>query len=437
MNAARRAGQLVVRSLAGDEADLVVDDRVVASFRERADEGDEAAREQLRLIVQQRTLLARIHSAIADDVVIVTFADGSSLRRADAEKALAAKEERRLYLPVRGPLFAARQQVRDPALQRFAFDAIEADVVGAVVSPRRERRRQQLRTFLTATADALPAVLDALGRTGHSDVDSAPALERALDLPVAHLVNDGVLVDVVRATREALHDAQAARLQRRTAPRSLAGQIVVDDTARLLIAKTLRTGEHRAQLLGVGRLYAVLADCPDVGNALGLSLSSPPVRRALDVVVKDAEFLWRHMLCASFIEARLQAAVALAIVDSVVDPEAPARDAFFQTRDEARAAARKAVGLDVGSAIVDELLAPPWPDGLALDGVNDSHLASAWRAADAARVLGWLRDSLDEGALLRRKGLAALPEIWNPADASDDDGRLAGIAWGELVDSVL
>jgi len=437
VNVARRAGQLLVRALAGDEGDLVVDDRAVAACRERADEGDDDARAQLRLFVQQRTLLARVHSAIADDVVIVTFADGSSLRRGDAEKALVAKEERRVFLPVRGPLFAARQQVRDPALQRFAFDVVEAEVVGVVGATRRERRRQQLRTFLAASADAVPAVLDALGRTGHAEVDSAPALERALDLPVPHLVNDGVLVDLVRATREAIPDAQAARLQRRNAPRALAGQIVVDEAARLLVAPTLRSGLHRAQLLGVGRLYGVLAGCPDIGDALSLSLSSPPVRRVLDVTVKDAEFLWRHTLCASFLEARVQAAVALAVVDNVADPEAAARDAFFQRRDEARAGARKAVGLDVGSAIVDELLAPPWPDGLALDAVDDHHLDRAWRAADAARALAWLRDTLDDGALLRRKGLQALPELWRPAEAHDDDGRVAATAWGELVDTVL
>ncbi len=442
MNAARTAGQLVVRALAGDDADLTgndAGDRIVEELRERvAGDHDDAAEQRLRLIVQQRTLLARVHSAIADDVVIVTFADGSSLRRSEAEKALAAKEERRVYLPVRGPLFAARQQVRDPALQRFAFDVVSAEICGVVAAtPQRARRRQQLRAFLAATADALPAVLDALGRTGHAEIDSAPALERGLDLPAPHLVNDGVVVDVVRATREAIPDAQAARLQRTTAPRSMAGQIVVDDGARLLVATTLRTAGHRALLLGVGRLYAHLAGAADVGEAIGLSLSSPQVRRALDVGVKDAEFLWRHTLCASLLEARLQAAVALAVVESVADPEAPPRDAFFQRRDEARAAARKAVGLDPGSAIVDELLAPPWPDGLTLLDVDDAHLERAWRSADSARRLLWLRDSLDDGALLRRKGLAALAELWRAANAGDGDGDGAGVAWGELVDDVL
>ncbi len=439
------AGRWLLAALAGDDEVLRTASATegVAELRERAGDGDDDAIEALRLLVQQQTLLARINSAIADDVVVVPLRDGTMLPRADAERALVTREERRVDLVVRMPLLGARRQVRDPALHRLSFDAAEDALLPATTTTTTTTTTAFLRAFLTRTADAVPAVIEALSKLGHVEIDGALALERALDLPIPALVNDDVLVELVRLTRGALHDADAARLQRRTAPRSLRGQIVVDEQARLLVAPTLRATAHRQQLVGVGALYGFLAGVTDVGSALGLLLSSVPVRRAIEVSVKDAAFIWRHSLCASVIEARLQAAVAVAVAEHRVDADAPARDDFFALRDECRVAARSAVGFDPGAEVVDELLAPPWPDGLHLRSAREAQVSCAVDAASTAQHVGWLRDTVDEGVLLRRHGLEPLRELWQPPSAATTTtppaqaGEAAGAAWAILVGEVL
>jgi hypothetical protein len=118
--------------------------------------------------------------------------------------------------------------VRDPVQQRLQFDADTATLGAA--TPVNDVDVARLRGFLQHTADVVPSLVDALSRVGHVDIDNALALERALDLPMPALVSDGVLVDLVRLTRDALPDHSAARLVRRAAPRALGG----DGAASLL-----------------------------------------------------------------------------------------------------------------------------------------------------------------------------------------------------------
>jgi hypothetical protein len=275
-----------------------------------------------------------------------------------------------------------------------------------------------------------------LSRVGHVDIDNALALERALDLPMPALVSDGVLVDLVRLTRDALPDHSAARLVRRAAPRALGGHHVIDaEAARLLVAPAVGAGAHRAHLQGLGCLYARFLGCPRVGEGIALLLSSVPVRRALDVRASDADQFWRQNLCASLLQARLAAAVALGWLDSKPDPDAPARDQHFQRRDDARSAARRAVGLDPGAELVDELLAPPWPTGGPLLDATASVIARATDLAAAARAMQWLRDTVDDGALLRRRGLEAVPHL--ETQPLTTDGTAEAASWCALVGEVL
>ncbi|HEY1098710.1 MAG TPA: hypothetical protein VGF99_07270 [Myxococcota bacterium] len=452
MTSALHAGQHLLALLANTEEEASTSTRTIDELRARfvGNDGDlDELRQRLLLAVQEQTLLPRVHSAIADDVAVITLADGSSLSRADAERALVAREERRVYLPLRGPMLAARQQVRDPIQQRLAYMAASLAVLPPTASPATSTTTvARLTAFLAASADAVGAVVDALGHVGHVAVEDALALDRALDLPVPALFNDAVVVELVRATRDALPDAAAARLQRRRAPRALNGHVVVDDVARLLWAPTLRATGHHAQLRGLGRLYARLAGIGDVdavdvhGAAIALQLASPAVRRALDVGVRDAERVWRHALCAAFIEARLHAATAVAALTFAADPEQPARDALYELRDRARSAARVAAGLDPGAEVIDELLAPPWPDGLRLRGLDESRAREALVRAQAATTLSWWRDHLD-GALLRRHGLLPLQELptssatITTADEATAAGRDDARAWADVVGEVL
>lgn len=430
-----RAASTLLATLAGTAPPpALMGDDVVRRVQERAADGDLSAAEQLRTEAQLRSLVARVHSAIADDLVFVTFADGSSLKRADAERALAAREERRVYLPIRGPLLAARRQVRDPVQQRLQFDA-DTTALGAA-TPVSDVDVARLRGFLQHTADVVPALIDALSRVGHVDIDNALALERALDLPMPALVSEGALVDLVRLTREALPDHSAARLVRRAAPRALGGQLVTDaEAGRLLVAPTVGAGAHRAHLQGLGCLYARFLASPRVGHGLALLLASVPIRRALDVRASEAEQFWRQNLCASLLQARLAAAVALGWLDSKPDPDAPARDQHFQRRDEARSAARRAVGRDPGAELVDELLAPPWPNGGPLLDAAASLVARATDLLAAANAVHWLRDTVDEGALLRRRGLEPVPHLDAPSLSADGAAEAGG--WCALVGEVL
>jgi hypothetical protein len=410
------------------------------ALQRNARDGDEEARLALPGVVQQRTLAGRVAAAVADDTAIVIVADGSQMPRAEAERHLAHKEERRVYPSLRLPLLKARRQALDPAAVRFAFDqalrdtgtspALPASSAGALAA---------LRAFLAASTGMVAPALDILASVAHGAVDDAHRLVRALDLPDPARFNDSVIIELVRGTRESL-PRDARPLQRRPAPRLLAGHVVDDGAVvRLLVAPSLAAGRSLAMARGVGVAYARLADV-DVGSGLGLTLSTPAIRRLVGLKGDAAEQLWRHAVCASFLEARLGAAIAVAVADglaSAVDPEAPPRDVWAAVRDQARAAARSAVSFDAGAELVDDRLLPPWPDGVDDDDVVPAvaavraALAAAVAAADALAI----RD-IDDGVLLRRHGLVALMEAAPVVAVDEGRGTSASVGWQTLLGEV-
>jgi hypothetical protein len=119
--------------------------------------------------------------------------------------------------------------------------------------------------------------------------------------------------------------------------------------------------------------------------------------------------LWREGVAASLLLARLGAAVAVAFVGAEVDSEAPPAEQRAMRRDAVWRAAQGAVGVPVGE-LADELLMPPWPDGVRDDDAATA-MAGHWRrgalGADSALLL---RDMGDEGLLLRPRGLEVVRE---------------------------
>jgi hypothetical protein len=397
---------------------------------------DDDAREALLRLIHARTLPGRLAAAIAEDTVDVILNDGSLLSRAAAERALAQKEEERVYAPLRGPLLKARRRVLDPLALRQAFDDATR-AVGLGPSPLLAEDTRFLREFLTASAPLSTAALEVLEASAGPIVDAA-TLARALDRPAGEHGgehgSDATAVEVVRVTRAAL-PADVRPLQRRAAPRILAGHVVDDgEVVRVLWAEGRRLGGQRALLGGVGRSYGRLAGITEVGTGLGLALQNLPVRRAAGASSSTAAALWRETVAASLLQARIGAAVAVADVAAEVDPEAPAAEQRAMRRDAVWRAARSAVGVPVGE-LADDLLLPPWPDGI-LD--FDAATAMAWRCrkeALAAHSALFLRDVGDEGLLLRPRALEAVREaLTDPR--SPPQGEAVAAAWRTLLGEV-
>jgi len=394
---------------------------------------DDTAREALLRLIHAQTLPDRLAAAVADDTVDVVLNDGSVMTRAAAERALALKEDERAYLPLRTPLLKARRRVLDPLALRQAFDDATR-AVGLPPSPVLANDTRFLQEFLTASAPLATPALEVLEGAAGPIVD-ATTLMRALDRPAGgEHGSDVAAVELVRVTRGAL-PGDARPLQRRTAPRALAGHSVDDgEVVRVLWAECRRLGAQRALLGGVGRAFGRLGGVAEVGSGIGLTLQGVALRRAAGAPSSTAIALWREGVAASLLQARIGAAVAVAFVGAEVDPEAPPAEQRAMRRDAVWRAARTAVGVPVGE-LADELLMPPWPDGV-LD--HDAAVATAWRfrrealAADSALLL---RDFGDEGLLLRPRGLEAVREALQDRMApARGEGAAAG--WRTLLGEV-
>ncbi len=348
------------------------------------------------------TLATRFDAAVAEDHVDVILADGSRMSLDDAERALALKEERRVYLPLRQPLLRARRQALDPVALRIASQAHGAhDAVDATA----------LRAFLDDTEALRAPALDVLASLAHGEVDDAAKLTRALDLPAMERPDVSV---VVRATKDALPKHMPPP-KRREAPRALCGHVVFDDDggARLLTSKALRARRQRALMRGVASAY---------GHGLvGLALHAPVVLRAIDVSARDAESWWREAVTTTLIEARLAAAVMLAFSTTVTDPEAPMRDRVYAQREVAREEAKRAVGFAVGAELVDDLLMPPWPKA-------PPHTA----LIEAANMYLSARDRREDAGLLSPQGLLALHDLAEQPPAQ----TAAGASWRALFGEI-
>lgn len=394
--------------------------------------GDDDARAALLQHVHARTLAARVAAVVAEDSVEVVLRDGSVLGRAEAERALALKEEARVYPPLRGPLLRARRQALDPVAARFAFDDVIA-AVGLPPAPGLEDELAWLRAFLAGTADLAPAALEVLAGSA-GGIDDAASLSRALDRPAGEQSGDVVAVDLVRVTRVAL-PRDARPLQRCAAPRGLAGHVVDDgEVVRVLWATSLRLGRQRALLEGVGRAFGHLADLVDLSAGLGLSLQAASVRQAAGASSSVAAGLWREAVASSLLQARLQASVTVGFLMAEVDPEAPLVERRAVRRDAAWRGARAAVVMDPGQDVSDELLLPPWPDGVIDRDASSSSLVQARaRACGAADALT-LRDIGDEGMLLRPQRLLAVREALQGRAGLTADVAVAG--WRSLLGEV-
>ena len=414
----------------------------VASLRARLDEApnDTDARDAMLCLVHAQTLPARLAAVVADDAVDVVLNDGSVMPRAAAERALALKEEERVYLPLRTPLSRARRRALDPLALRQAFDDATC-AVGLSPSPLLVDDLRFLQAFLTASAPLSAPALEVLEGAAGPIVDAA-TLARVLDRPArgagGEYGGDVAAVEIVRAARVAL-PPDARPLQRRTAPRALSDHMVDDsEVVRVLWAPSRRLGGQRILLAGVGRAFGRLGGLDTVGcgigRGIGLALQGVAIRRSAGTPSSMAVSLWREGVAASLLLARLGAAVAVAFVGAEVDPEAPVAEQRAMRRDAVWRAARGAVGVPVGE-LADDLLMPPWPDGVHGDDAAAA-MAGHWHsealAADGALLL---RDIGDEGLLLRPRGLEVVREALLDHRAPPR-GEDAAASWKTLLGEV-
>ncbi len=396
---------------------------------------DDEARAALWSQVHAQTLPDRLADAIAEDHVDVVLADGSSLPRAAAERALALKEERGVYRPLRGPLLKARRRALDPVAWRVRFDAVAA-AHGLESSPSISTTVPFLRAFLTASAPLARPALEVLEAIA-GPIDDGASFERALDRPAGPQSADAVAVELVRLTRPAL-PPDARPLQRRTGPRALQGHVVDDgENVRVLWAESHRLRAQRALLRGVGRAYARLAGATSLDGAVALTLQSAPLWRAVGTPTSVALSLWREAVAAGLLEARLAAAVVEAFASAELDPEAPPSERLAMRRDATWRAAAKAVSVPVGD-VVDEFVMPPWPDGAIDVDATRSTAARAMALVDAAMGAMSLREVGDEGLLLRPRGLLLVREagLFRVATETEADANVAADAWRTLLGEV-
>jgi hypothetical protein len=367
-------------------------------------------------IAHEATLPARVREAVARDVVMVRFDNGSALPRPNAERFLAAREERQVDAPLRRPLDEA---VTTRDAEREAARTLWHTAAPAAIGP-----VDDLTAFLRGTAPLVDEVRGALVATGGGARAGGMELLRSLDLPNA----DGLFGDdLARALTVPIAMAAAAghtgpRLARIGVPRDLAGVVVCEpDVVRVGHAPCLRRARHARLLEGLcrGVIHAALAPDRDVvGHALALGLYGPACRR---VVLGRREDAGRIAALSAFLDARAAAAVAVEARASGLELDA-LRDALV-----------RALGDDVGRAAVPLFAPLPWPDGVRLDDPLASLVAEARARAGSARWATALRDRHDEA-------FPHAPALWEDLRAgfalpTAEDGGAAG--WTAFIGAFL
>lgn len=415
-------GRLVMACLKGNPPDAAVS----TNPHEVVERGDVAA---ALAIAWQQTVPRRIADAASADAAAVVLPDGSSFDLAMAERQLAAKEEKRAYLPLRRPMAAARAPFARHRDQRREW---RRNLVLDEPSPPFEQLTS-IQAFLDST-DELQAVRDLLAALGGVELNDEFSVARGLDLPDQQLFTDVHLANLVKMVRPALPPAAPA-LMRVSAPRAFAGHVVVDDveagtrdrvntgSVRLWTASTLSAGRFWRLARGAGKALGVCARSDNGGAAAGLafSLVDEVTRRSSgesrDLCRRGA----RVMAATAFLQARAAAAAAVVVARRLdVDEEA----------EVSRDVVRKALGGDPGAEFAAALLLGPLPDGQRVVGAA---VGLADEAVAAINVAAWwlfLRDEFDAGFLLRPlvlQGFSELPETLAAPER----------AWAALLDEFL
>ena len=378
----------------------------------------------------QQTLARRVQSVRALDQAAVVMPDGSHLDLDQAERLLTAKEEDRVYQPLRGPMERVQASFLrfhdDRSVFRRDDDRAGHPAAASTASEDEdedEDARGWAAAFLRHTDDVVPLALELLGSAGRVAIEDDPSLRRALDLPAPALFNDARLVDVGRAVRDAQNrDAAGSVWKRVRAPRALAGWVVVDDdegSVRWFVCPSARLGRFRRLAWGLGSALAVglVKDKETSAGkengaagkeaAAALALLDEDAWRRTGASPRDARWATRVGRAAGLLHARLQASLMLVGGN---DP------------DELRERGQKALGLDVGAAFLDEAWPAPWPDGRRLHTLQSATAQEGLRQGHAASAWLWARDAWDEGFLFRS-------DFWRtaldnpPARTADQLGR--------------
>lgn len=398
-------GRVVLDELASRAPAPAPDLATLEEARELRGDDLAAARELALVYAHRATLSERVRAAVAADRAPVILEDGSRLSRDETERVLASKEEKRAFAPLRRSLeraAAPARDRRDNAHERFHEVLLEVLEHPREEVPVADDAAAALNRFLADVKDAAQEARSALAREGRVSLEDPAALARGLDLPDPEGFADGGIRRLGRALLESAGEHQQRAVKAVRAPRSLAGVVIAADEGpvRTATCPSCSAGRFLAlsgglgnsvalSLLEAGELEPLFEDQALVfGAALTFGFSAAVARvAALEEPAGIAERRARVLAATRLVRLQLQAYAALVLLDG-------------EGRDALREILAGVLGTDPPGALLDDLVAPPWPGLTHLRGPAAAAGAAVLRASLGAAAAAALRDRYDEAFAL-------------------------------------
>lgn len=397
--------RVLLDELAARAPPSVPDVASLEEARELRDEDLPAARELALVYAHRATLSERVRAAVAADRAPVILDDGSRLSRDEGERVLASKEEKRAFAPLRRSLERAGASSRDrleEANERFREVLFEVLAHPREEVPAAGDAAAALGRFLDDVKDAAQEARSTLAREGRVGLEDPVALARGLDLPHPEGFSDGGLRRLGRALLEGAGEHRKRAVKAVRAPRSLVGVVIAADEGPVRAATCPSCSAGRFLALSGGLADSValsLLDADELtpvvedqallfGAALSFGGSSAVARGAvLEEGASDAERRARVLAATRLIRLQVQAHAARVLLEG-------------EGRDALREVLAGVLGTDPPAALLDQLVAPPWPGLEHLRGPAAASGAAVLRTALGAAVAAALRDRYDEAFAL-------------------------------------
>ncbi|MCP4500018.1 MAG: hypothetical protein GY822_08665 [Deltaproteobacteria bacterium] len=342
----------------------------------------------------------RIRRAVANDVVKVILADGSSLTLDEAEQTLMNKEEKGPYAPLASRIALATSTIEDecePFFDTLEENGLHASHPGLLPGGDFEAAEKSLRLFIDDTNEAQVAALDVLQQLSKAGLEEPFALARALDMPN---VKGAFSHDIVKALCGASLEKAGPRLmrpiKRMAVPRSMAGiSLSGERTLRVGWLSSSRSARYSALLsgsaagVGISLMGAPSLAADDAGRQVGAGFSFGWQRALLLKTLVDEEegaalAKQQVLLSQKILLARMAASAAIVLLRDGRDFEA------------LRESLAGLLHQDVGERIVEDLFLPPWPGQMRQRGLF-AHLGSVAIGQGVGAAIDFaLRERFDE-----------------------------------------
>lgn len=262
-----------------------------AQLRARAADGDAGAVQALADHAQAAPCVALATAARAREHAQVELADTTTLSLDDAERLLAAKEER-------APHRVLRQALERTVDEYRYFEDCRIETAPAAL----------IDAFLAGTAGVASAALEALEQVGGGAVDDAASLAWALDLPSSsfELARAMALLAAARA-------AAGVPLACVRVPRALAGLVVVVEQAKLCVPDAGFRADRWCRVVNGGAevLAAARPASGSMQTGFGLGAVLPAVLRQVGYGRVEAERVCRIASARALLLTRARAALAV------------------------------------------------------------------------------------------------------------------------------